>query len=509
MLPDHALLDAGHHVGHAALQDALLGAHIPEVFPIESGHVQALAGGGRDGLRVARPAQALVPLGAVAGHVQKIVLHAPEGVLEEPVHRGAAGVQRYDLGHGTAQMHGGEVLRPDGMIAVHFHIAKAKEREVGPHLARCPVGDIGKAGDGRAVVFMVEFAVLQDLPRRERDAGALLQSAGEAHPAGQILTEVQDRVALWRADQFLHREAVTFHHRQTHPVLQWPAALRGYQLRRADNFRLDARVPGLPVIDIGETDGRAQFLPALVRGCEQGIALPQLRDGVEPVAVEIRIAALKAQTALKPALAQGDDQAVLPFPQQRRHVIGLDSQMEVIGVIAGGQVLFADLLAVQIDLVDAQTAEIEPRRAFPLFTGKTPAQQGGIPILRGADPAGRPGLVPLAGLEKGGGLGVLSVRGPDAKRIVVARPGKQSQRHGPAEAVGRGRPAAVEDGLSRRADAQGNRAYFAPLPLRGPGKNRLLHGEAQGLGQIADAQIVQLHSSLLNFRCIAPSPSTL
>ena len=405
-------------------------------------------------------------------------------------------------------MHGGEVLRPDGMIAVHFHIAKAKEREVGPHLARCPVGDIGKAGDGRAVVFMVEFAVLQDLPRREGDAGALLQSAGEAHPAGQILTEVQDRVALWRADQFLHREAVTFHHRQTHPVLQWPAALRGCQLRRADNFRLDARVPGLPVIDIGETDGRAQFLPVLVRGCEQGIALPQLRDGVEPVAVEIRIAALKAQTALEPALAQGDDQAVFPLPQQRRHVVGLDRQVEIIGVITGGQVLGTDLLAVQIDLADTQTAEIEPRGPLPLFTEKALSQQRGVPILRGADPAARPGLVPFAGLEGGGSLGALAVHSPDGQSIVIACPRKKPQRHRPAEAVGRRSFAAVVDGLSFGAYFQRGPKLPAGSFLHGPGKDRLLHGKAQGLGQMADAQIVQIHSSLLNFRSAAHPPST-
>ena len=317
VLPDHALLDAGHHVGHAAPQDALLGAHIPEVFPIESGHVQALAGGGGDSLGVAGPAQTLIPLGAVAGHVQKVVLHTPEGVLEEPVHRSAAGAQPYDLGHGTAQMHGGKVLRPDGMIAVHLHIAKAKEREVGTYLPRCSVGDIGKARDGRAVVVMVEFSVLQDLPRREGDARPLRQVTGEAHPAGQILPEVQNRIALGRADQLLHREAVTLHHRQGHPVLQFSAPLRGCQHHRADRLRPDARIPGFPVIDVGEADGRAQLLPALVRGCEQRVSLPQLRDGVEPLAVKIRIAALKAQTALEPAFAQGDDQAVLPLPQQR------------------------------------------------------------------------------------------------------------------------------------------------------------------------------------------------
>ena len=182
--------------------------------------------------------------------------------------------------------------------------------------------------------------------------------------------------------------------------------------------------------------------------------------------------------------------------------------MKIIGVIAGREKLLADFRAVQIGLADTQTAEIQPRGPLPLFTEKALSQQRGVPILRGADPAAHPGLVPFAGLEGGGSLGALAVHSPDGQSIVIACPRKKPQRHRPAEAVGRRIFAAVVDGLSFGAYFQRGPKLPAGSFLHGPGKDRLLHGKAQGLGQIADAQIVQLHSSLLSFRCIASSPST-
>ena len=56
----------------------------------EGGHVQIFAGGGRDDGRVAGPAQALVPLGAIGGDIQEVVKLAPQGVVEQLVDPGSA-----------------------------------------------------------------------------------------------------------------------------------------------------------------------------------------------------------------------------------------------------------------------------------------------------------------------------------------------------------------------------------------------------------------------------------
>ena len=62
-------LGGGHEHRHRALEELLLQADAVEEVVEEGGHVQVLAGGAGDHRGVAGPAQALVPLGAVGGHV--------------------------------------------------------------------------------------------------------------------------------------------------------------------------------------------------------------------------------------------------------------------------------------------------------------------------------------------------------------------------------------------------------------------------------------------------------
>ena len=362
VLADHIPFDARHHVRHAAAEDALLRAHIPKVLAIERGHVERLARGLRDRLRVARPAEALVPLRAVGGDFEEIVLHPPDGVAEEPVDLLTARRDLAGLRHIAAQVYCLKPVRLHRRVAVDFHIAEAEEGEMRSHEALRPVGDVGKLRLRRAVVVMVELAVLQNLPRRQRDFDVLRQPRVEHHPAGQVLLEVEDQVALRRPDRF-GVEAVLSPYRQRHAVAQRAAALRRGKPHTPRLLRYNARVIDLAVVDIGKGNGGGPFLPSLV-GLDQQCAIRiQLRDGVQAVTVEIGIAALESQAALEPAFAKPELQRVFTRPEQAGHIIGLRREVKIVGVITRCKVLVANLISVEIYLIDAEAADVQPRRS--------------------------------------------------------------------------------------------------------------------------------------------------
>ena len=71
------------HMGHGTAQAFLLQIHVMDVFPVKSGRVGIEVRRGRKDLRVSGPAHALIPLGAVGGHIQEVADLAPESILKQ------------------------------------------------------------------------------------------------------------------------------------------------------------------------------------------------------------------------------------------------------------------------------------------------------------------------------------------------------------------------------------------------------------------------------------------
>jgi hypothetical protein len=206
----------------------LLGRQVAEPRGQEPGAVVEEAGRGREDLDVARPAQALVALGAVGGHVEEVAPHAPHDVLVEPVDplvgaaepAGALHVRVADLGDhvvGRERLVGGP--------AVDLGVAEAVEGEAGLPRAAGLVGIIARAGEGQAVGGLgqaegggAQLAVLEDLGVAQGDRGAGLgPGEAQAEAADQVLAEVEDRAARGRRHDLGRVEAVGAADRRPHP----------------------------------------------------------------------------------------------------------------------------------------------------------------------------------------------------------------------------------------------------------------------------------------------------
>ena len=218
------LQGVGHHMGHAAL-GGLLQGHVPQPLAEEGVRVAQEGGRPAEDLRVARPAHALVPLGAVRGNVQEVVLQAPLNVVLQLIH------QRVRAGEGAGSAHagmhhaGGEVFRPH-LPGPLFQLGVAEALE-GEQLCvfRAPApADVAYLGLGGAQVGEVGVALgVQGLEAPQMHQIARLAGHAEAHPARQVLPEVQHRVALGGHDDLLHRQLFRHAH---------PAARLGRQHRQ-------------------------------------------------------------------------------------------------------------------------------------------------------------------------------------------------------------------------------------------------------------------------------------
>ena len=121
----------GHDVGHAPVRE-LVGGHVPQPLREEAGHVHVEGGGAREDLGVARPAQALVALRAVGGHVEEVALLAPDDVVLELVDERASRSRTRSPApcrSGRRRRSGASGVSSPG-IAVHRHVAEAEEGEV-------------------------------------------------------------------------------------------------------------------------------------------------------------------------------------------------------------------------------------------------------------------------------------------------------------------------------------------------------------------------------------------
>ena len=207
------LQGVGHHMGYAAL-GGLLQRHVPQPLAEEGIRVAQEGGRPAENLRVPRPAHALVPLGAVRGDVQEVVLQAPLYVVLQLVH------QRVRAGEGAGSAHagmhhaGGEVFRPHlPGPCLQLGVAEALEGEQLTILRAPAPADVAYLCLGRAQVGKVGVALgVQGLEAPQMHQIARLAGHAEAHPARQVLPEVQHRVALGGHDDLLHRQLLRHAH---------------------------------------------------------------------------------------------------------------------------------------------------------------------------------------------------------------------------------------------------------------------------------------------------------
>ena len=174
-----------------------------------------------------------------------------------------------------------------------------------------PIGNIGKLCLCGSQVVMVELALLEDLACSQSDLCPFREIAVKFHPPGQVLSEIQDRIPLWRADQFFHRKNIFLPDRQSIPVAKPSAMFRS--LQKDSCLCAHAFSPGiilLAVIDIIESDRRRTGLPGIVSAHN---AFPfllfvhiQLRDGIETVAIKVCVSTVESQSSFEPALSQKD-----------------------------------------------------------------------------------------------------------------------------------------------------------------------------------------------------------
>ena len=156
--------EVGDHVGHHAVPRLLLRPDVVQIFSEERIAVPLKAGGRREDLRVAGPAHALIPLGAVRGHVDEVAPLPPFDVGDQLVDQRVPGGQAARSRKGRMQHQRSEVLGLEVGNALDLHISITVEGELRCQNVRLAVGDIEVFRPRAAQVVPVEIPVLQDLP---------------------------------------------------------------------------------------------------------------------------------------------------------------------------------------------------------------------------------------------------------------------------------------------------------------------------------------------------------
>ena len=454
--------DVGHHHGHVAVHRLLQG-QVAQVLAEEGVGVHVQTGGAAEDLGVARPAHALVPLGAVGGAVHEVGLLPPQAVAEQLIYPGVGALEAAGGAHVGVDRHalkgvGIDLPGPAGDL----HVAEAEVTELGQVGPPPPVADVAYLRQGRAHVVPVEVAVpVQRLAELEPQLGPRRGVGLEAQKPRQVLAEVQHRLPLGR-HQHCGPEALVRLHRDAHAGLQQahvhvhspgmvPPADVG--LRQAPAVVLLPGVVDLAVVDLRPQPGAFGRPPALVRaedpGCAVYIGHPQLADKGQRIPVDV-IAVAEAlpdvgpvDAALVVAVAQAAAQGVFAGAELPGDVVGLVLEPLVVGVEAGGKDLLAHPLSVQRQGIKPHAAGVHPGGTHGLFKGKVPPQLREFP--RPPDPAPRPGLVVLARL-KPRGLGPVGGRArliPDHDPPEIPGPGRQGQLQPYARAHIRRHPARV------------------------------------------------------------------
>ncbi len=305
------LAEGGNHVGHGPAVGPLFQGQVVEVLGVKGIAVPLIAGGGGEHLGVPRPAHALVPLGAVSGHVDEIPLLPPLNVGDEPVHQPVPGIQPPRPGHLGVQRQGGEVLRLQVRQALHLHIAVAVIGEFRLQHVWQAVGHVDVFRLGGAQVVPVEVPVLQDLSELETDCLAPGRTAPQTEAPRQILPQIQHRLPRRGVDDLLYRQLLPHRHRGAVPRCQLPRR-RLYQPCPLRGQWRQGVVPVFAVIEVGKGDIRAGDSPILI-GADHllcSISIGQLHLGNQfPASPVVRfLLTVRPKAPLVPAIAQDNGQ---------------------------------------------------------------------------------------------------------------------------------------------------------------------------------------------------------
>ena len=433
-----------HDERHSAVL-ALIEGKILQPFGQHERAVHVDARRAAEGLAVARPAQPLVALRAVGGHVHKVAPLPPLYVVEELIDalvRAAKARCHCDV---RADDHAREIAHIDLARPVfQTHIAEAEERELRleglPAAARERIADL-RLGD--AVVFIIEVAVLvQHLAVTDDDTRARRPLHAEAQPADHVLPQIEHLLAARRGDERNRRDDRL----PPHGVIQLrgqlivqpaqhsrvlPGGIIEVHVVPAGHFHACVVFDAHVVIDVPDRRfgerlplpvGDDRLLAAVLK------AYPQLGQQRQLFAKDVAVI-LIGQIAAIPAIAQRGGERVSARFKQRGHIPGLILHAAVIVRPAGAEQIAAHVFAVQAHGIDAQRRGVQARALYLAAAQIELAAEArralhfrNVALIGDADPLRGEGTVHHAGF-KGSRLAELTVAAPlvpDAHAPAVA-----------------------------------------------------------------------------------------
>ena len=278
-------------------------------------------------LRVARPAETLVPLRTVGGDVEIVALLPPNNIMIQLIDLLIAADKIAGARHVGMHRHGGERIEIDRVKRIfrQTNIAKALKRVKRCKIARFPVKHIGDAAFGGAVVLVIKIAVrVEHLAVMQHNAVALFADKVQADIPGKILPEIHERLVFRR---FQHGNGL-YHVLLADPLarLRDDARFHVRQHRRAETpppRRVVLRFTEIKTVH----RHRRRIHPPRFVGRDRFRAAVRIGDGERNqkravVGIAVVVMPVFALDADRPADADADRKAVVLF-QQRRHIIGL------------------------------------------------------------------------------------------------------------------------------------------------------------------------------------------
>ena len=404
---------------------------IEQPFREEPRHLHVEGGGANEDLGIAGPAEALVALRAVRGHVHEVAALAPDDVALKLVQVGIRAAEGSRLGHVGVEHHARELL--DGalfQLPRYLHVAEAVEGEAGLEALRLAAAAKGEGvgGAGVSEILGVELArFVEDLGVTQLYRRALLASHPKANPSHHVLAEIEDPARgeerMSPAHGILHRMELTDcpHRRAAHGVERDRRRLGEFDRRPAfvvvAGFRpgaqVAARVHRLPLHDVGGEDRRRVPAPPLVAGDARlaPVLVHDLELGEQGGAPSVVLAGLhQADVPAVPAITEERPDRIVALAEVAGDVVDLVAH--ALGVVGPPrrELLVADATAVDPALVETQRGDVEARPRDRAGDLERPPQRGNHPTgswctrERRRDPPGRPvGRLEQADLEAGGG----------------------------------------------------------------------------------------------------------
>ena len=416
-----------------------------------------------------------------------------------------------------------EVLRVGVLDAREPHVAEAEEREVRTHgLPDLAGRGVDELRARAAEVVAEEVAVgVEDLARLEAPRRAGRRAVHDLDPAGHLLAEVEDDLALRRADDVGVREDLRHADRRREAVRERTDAARAVVERRLLRVaarelgddgggrplrgrRRDARVEVLAVVDFALRDGRGRGRPGGVGLCKQLRARAHLADRGGLVAVGRDVLLPSGHPRAVPALADVELDLVLPGLEEGGEVERHRLDVVEVVVVAGKQHLVGGADAVDEDLEDAEHPDVGAHRGgVGALRQRERAAKAEVPgraalVLRqvAGDPLRLPRFGHLARLEprvRGGRLAVVRerVHAPE-----VARAGGEREAGLVGERIERRAAGVVQDGLEVRVGGNADARPDGLLGLVGcgdPGERKTGEVAAEGRVEVVGAEGGEFH----------------